>query len=149
MKLSDSQIKELQEAFKIFDVNKDGLISIRDIKQLFSMLKIKHHHNDIEAFLNMIDLNGDRTIDYNEFVNIVSQFYFLPDSDENLRSVFGKFDLNNDGYISASELLSMLRIFGRKTALRDVSTIMSLVDTNRDGRINFDEFKRIMNSDIS
>ncbi|KAJ0985337.1 hypothetical protein J5N97_003693 [Dioscorea zingiberensis] len=63
-----------------------------------------------------------------------------------LEEAFYVFDRNEDGFISPSELWSVLRRLGFKEGVRleDCERMISVFDENGDGRIDFDEFRNML-----
>lgn len=69
------------------------------------------------------------------------------DQDEaDLTEAFKVFDENGDGFISAMELQKVLGKLGFTEAneLGSVKMMISSVDVNHDGRVDFSEFKDMM-----
>lgn len=68
--------------------------------------------------------------------------------DTDLRSAFDLFDKNHDNYISVTELQSVLISLGFKEAnsLDECKSMITSVDSDGDGMVNFDEFKAMMRS---
>lgn len=62
--------------------------------------------------------------------------------EDDMRQVFKVFDLDGDGLVSVSEVLSVMQKLGLGVVMADeeVRTLFSLVDSDRDGRISFSEF---------
>ena len=56
----------LQEAFNFFDKDKNGTISLEEVKKAFSSMR-GYKKSDFEKILNEIDLNKDEKIDFAEF----------------------------------------------------------------------------------
>ncbi|CAN0841925.1 Probable calcium-binding protein CML10 [Linum grandiflorum] len=64
---------------------------------------------------------------------------------DELELVFKKFDVNGDGKISASELGSIMSSLGQKASEEELQKKMiSGVDNDGDGTIDFEEFKMMM-----
>ncbi|XP_073047242.1 calmodulin-like protein 3 [Primulina eburnea] len=63
-----------------------------------------------------------------------------------LRSVFGTFDKNEDGYITKQELRESLKNIGISAEEKDVDDMVDNFDSNGDGLIEFDEFCELFES---
>ena len=59
------------------------------------------------------------------------------------------FDKGHDGDISCAEIKSLLARFGFDHSLKDVDERIQEKDLDQDGRINFDEFLKIITRDAS
>jgi calcium-dependent protein kinase len=60
----------LKEAFEFFDKDKNGSISLEEIKKAFSKTQ-GYNHNDFNEILKQIDLNNDAVIDFAEFKSMM------------------------------------------------------------------------------
>merc|ERR1711936_143864 len=65
---------ELREAFKIFDRDKDGYISMKELKKVTSMLGTVLTKEEIEEFMAEADVDGNGKLDYDEFVKMLLQY---------------------------------------------------------------------------
>ncbi|KAM9391943.1 calcium-binding protein 5b [Pholidichthys leucotaenia] len=67
-------LKELKDAFKEFDVDGDGSITCDELKHAMEKLMGTHtSKNEADAVLKEVDGNGDGTVDFEEFVRMMSQ----------------------------------------------------------------------------
>ncbi len=62
-------------------------------------------------------------------------------SDEEIRSTFDFLDLDKNGYIGASELRHVLINMGELITDEEVDTMISMLDLNGDGQVNFQQFE--------
>ena len=67
MKGGDSE-EDLKKAFKHFDIDKDGVISRKDMKDALSKLGRNLSDKDIDDIFKDADEDGDGFVDYDEFV---------------------------------------------------------------------------------
>uniref|UniRef100_A0A8C5EWK4 Calcium-binding protein 5-like n=1 Tax=Gouania willdenowi TaxID=441366 RepID=A0A8C5EWK4_GOUWI len=67
-------LKELKDAFKEFDIDGDGSITSAELKHAMQKLLGEHtSKHEIEAVVKEADNNGDGTVDFEEFVKMMSQ----------------------------------------------------------------------------
>ncbi|XP_055080916.1 calcium-binding protein 2 isoform X3 [Periophthalmus magnuspinnatus] len=67
-------VKELRDAFKEFDSNGDGLISLAELREAMKKLMGEQVTNrEINEILREVDLNGDGLVDFEEFVRMMSR----------------------------------------------------------------------------
>lgn len=103
----------------------------------------------------IFDEDGGGDVDFQEFVSGLSAFSSKGNKEEKLRFAFKVYDIDRDGYISNGELFIVLKMMVGNN-LKDVQlqqivdkTIME-ADKDRDGKISFEEFKRMVEStDVS
>ncbi|KAH0978675.1 hypothetical protein GBA52_005852 [Prunus armeniaca] len=65
---------------------------------------------------------------------------------DQLRNMFRLFDRDGNGYISPAELAHSMAKLGHPLTAEELIGMMDEADTDRDGRIDFDEFSRAVNS---
>lgn len=99
---------------------------------------------DAMQLYKKIDLNGDGTIQFNEFVLVTLHKDELH-SQQKLRAAFDMMDKNGDQTISPDELLEVFS-FNENFNIQMAQEMITQVDTNKDGGIQFDEFNAMMRS---
>merc|ERR1712088_172073 len=62
---------DLREAFKIFDRDKDGFISMKELKKVCSMLGTMLTKEELDEFMAEADKDGNGKLDYDEFVKML------------------------------------------------------------------------------
>eukprot|EP01022_Parablepharisma_sp_SALTPOND_P028437 TRINITY_DN70963_c0_g1_i1.p5 TRINITY_DN70963_c0_g1~~TRINITY_DN70963_c0_g1_i1.p5 ORF type:complete len:178 (-),score=25.90 TRINITY_DN70963_c0_g1_i1:1809-2342(-) len=70
MKDNDTE-EELMEAFKVFDRDGSGSISSEELRHVMMNLGEKLSEEEVDKMLREADVNGDGSIDFSEFVNML------------------------------------------------------------------------------
>ena len=136
---------EVKKVFNKFDKNGDGKISRDELKDILHALGSQTTSDEVSRIMSEIDKDGDGFISLEEF----AEFHkggssSSASSTKELRDAFDLYDLDKNGLISAKELHEVLRRLGEKCTLVDCSKMISSVDKDGDGHVNFDEFKNMM-----
>lgn len=76
-------------------------------------------------------------ITFNEFVRMMSPVFTGSFDDDALYYAFKKFDGNNTGYITSTELRQILAKIGKNYTTRQVDEMIASVDKDGDGRLDF------------
>lgn len=67
-------IKELRDAFREFDTNGDGQISMAELREAMrKLLGQQLNPREVDEILKDVDLNGDGLVDFEEFVRMMSR----------------------------------------------------------------------------
>ena len=143
------QMKDVVNACKLFnqiDINGDGKINKQELlKGLQSKMKSPTLEQDVEEIYKNIDMDNNGYIEYEEFVRAaVSKEKFL--SESILRYAFRYFDKDNSGEITFDEIEEVFKesIPDKTKVHESLKKIISEVDANGDGVIDFNEFAFIM-----
>jgi serine/threonine-protein phosphatase 2B regulatory subunit len=103
----------------------------------------------------IFDEDGGGDVDFQEFVSGLSAFSSKGNKEQKLAFAFKVYDIDRDGYISNGELFIVLKMMVgsnlKDQQLQQIvdKTIME-ADLDRDGKISFEEFKKMVeNTDIS
>lgn len=135
---TQQELKELQNAFMILDINGDGKLSREEIMEGIGKINFTKLF-DIEKIIEECDADGSDFIDYSEFLTAAMDWQGTL-SKKKLEGAFKTFDLNGDGKIDLNEVKEMI---GGALDEEMYSEIMKEADTNGDGVIDFNEFEKI------
>ncbi|CAJ1015161.1 EF-hand domain/EF-hand domain pair/EF hand, putative [Leishmania lindenbergi] len=143
--LSLRQITELKETFSIFDIDCDGSITIDDLEQAFSSIGHKLSKKKLQSILREADLDSNGVIDFPEFLTLVATKLNDPEEKElEMRRAFRMYDLGNTGFISVSNLRFVMGRLGCSLTAEQAFDMISEEDTDGDGKLSFDDFRRVM-----
>ncbi|MBA0704244.1 hypothetical protein Golax_016514 [Gossypium laxum] len=140
--LSEEEIMGLKEMFKGMDTDNSGTITLEELKQGLAKQGTKLSEYEVKQLMEAADADGNGTIDYDEFITATMHMNRM-DREDHLYHAFQHFDKDNSGYITTEELDQALREYGMHDD-QDIKEIISEVDIDNDGRINYDEFVAMM-----
>ncbi|KAK9673638.1 hypothetical protein RND81_12G180400 [Saponaria officinalis] len=143
--LSTEEVAGIKEAFDGMDIGKTGKINLEQLKT--GLHKLGHHipDADVQILMEAADVDGDGALTYGEFVAVSVHIKKLA-NDEHLHRAFSFFDKNKTGFIEIDELRDALNedIDVVTNTEEVINAIMHDVDTDKDGRISYDEFAVMM-----
>lgn len=141
--LTEEQIQEFKEAFTLFDKDNNGTISKQELSTVMRSLGLSPSEQEVTDLMNEIDLNGNKSIEFSEFLTLMSRQLKQNDSEMELLEAFKVFDKNGDGYISSAELKHVLTSIGEKLSDAEVDEILKEVADGQ-GQINIEQFAEIL-----
>ncbi|CAE6945216.1 CPK3 [Symbiodinium natans] len=143
----EGALSALRETFTQLDQDGDGIITFNELKQGLKTAGFgdQFSNKDLQDLAKAVDADGSGEIDYTEFIAAAMERQAVV-QESTLWAAFRVFDKNDDGRISMKELQEVL---GTKEANKAVSKdnvkkILSEVDKNGDGFIDFNEFIEMM-----
>ncbi|KAL7611739.1 calmodulin-7 isoform X1 [Lactuca sativa] len=146
--LTDDQISEFKEAFSLFDKDGDGCITTKELGTVMRSLGQNPTEAELQDMINEVDADGNGTIDFPEFLNLMARKMKDTDSEEELKEAFRVFDKDQNGFISAAELRHVMTNLGEKLTDEEVDEMIREADVDGDGQINYEEFVKIMMAKI-
>ncbi|KAG8634775.1 hypothetical protein MANES_17G083700v8 [Manihot esculenta] len=140
----NTQLEELEQVFKKFDVNGDGKISSSELGSIMSSLGHQANEEELRKMITEFDADGDGFIDFQEFVQLNTQGVDTDEVLENLKDAFSVYDIDGNGSISAEELHKVMASLGEDCSIAECKKMISGVDSDGNGMIDFEEFKVMM-----
>ncbi|KAH7515140.1 calcium-binding allergen Bet v 3 [Ziziphus jujuba] len=162
----------LRRIFDLFDKNRDGTITGQELGQALNLLGLDVDMAELESTINSFVRPGNEGLMFEDFKALhqsLNDTYFggdmdveqeeeeadqeeeeeeMSQEDSDLTEAFKVFDEDGDGYISAHELQVVLGKLGfaEGNEIDRVEKMITSVDRNQDGRVDFFEFKDMMRS---
>ena len=81
---------------------------------------------------------GNGTIDFPEFLTMMSKKMKDVDSEEEIREAFRVFDKDGNGFISSAELRHVMTNLGEKLTDEEVDEMIREADIDGDGQVNYE-----------
>lgn len=139
---------EIKSIFNRFDTNGDGKISEDELICVLKSFGSDTSPEELKRIMSEVDVNSDGTISLDEFVGFCKGITGESDgdgfNDNDLREAFKHYDLNNNGVISATELHWILSKLGEHYTVEHCANMIKSVDSDGDGFVDFEEFKKMM-----
>ena len=144
-KLTAQESFEIKETFCQYDCNGSGKISKTELRQAMSK---KRPDEEVDLIMRLMDFDNDKKIDLSEYTKMMAvvEYQKKPET-EHFKQMFRSLDENKDGFISPDEVRSLWNIFANNIdvpSLDKVDDIMEKMDTNKDGKIVYDEFVKLI-----
>lgn len=70
-------------------------------------------------------------------------------STKSIKEIFDEFDLDGNGFVTQVEFRNALRTLGLGITSREIDQVMNRIDSNGDGKIDYQEFSGILSKDNS
>ena len=144
--ISDDMINEFKEVFNIFDKDKDGYITAKELGDLIRNLGQNPTEAEIQNMINEVDINNNGAIDFKEFLDIMLKKLKDSESEEELIEAFKIFDKDGNGLIGSEELLNVMLTLGEDSNKEEIEDLINEIDLDRDGLINYEEFLRLISN---
>lgn len=142
--LSEEEIHGLKAMFTNIDTDNSGTITYEELKKGLAQLGANLTEAEVKQLMEAADVDGNGSIDYIEFITATMHKHRL-EREENLYKAFQYFDKDSSGFITRDELETAMKEHGIADAAT-IKEIISEVDADHDGRINYEEFCTMMRS---
>ena len=141
-RLNPKEEAKLKEIFISYDKNKDGNISLEELKLGLKQLNSKTlDENDIEKIYKSLDTDKNGKIFYTEFLAaLVGETKYL--TEEKLYRAFSFLDKDHSGKIDKAAIKDV--ILHNKYIDDELDNIIEDADKNKDGVIDYNEFLDMM-----
>ena len=154
-----SEVYEIKEAFNLFDTDKSGTIDVQEFKDalnnlglddnngafVLNNLGLDDNNGAFVQLLDNIDANKSGKVDFDEFVNLLTVHGSDLTTKEDLERVYTYFLGDDKGdKIDINHLRDVCELLGEKLSDEELEEMIFRADTDKDGKVSFDEYYNIM-----
>ena len=111
-RLTEMQLNEFHEAFKVFDVDGGGSIDATELSKLMASVGQVPTDEELAEMIRIADADGSGEVDFYEFVALMAHKMADPANHEAVSEAFGMFDTTGDGKIDADEIAAVMMNVG-------------------------------------
>ena len=148
-RLKTEEFQEISEIFKKINECKTGMISFEDFKKFLINNQEKNifqgeKDEEIKKQFLGIDIDYNNKIDFTEFLaaNLDKSLYL---DKIRLKNAFDILDSDKNGIITKENIIEVLKIEKLYDNNKLAMNLIEQNDINKDGKIDFDEFYKLMN----
>lgn len=136
--------KELQEAFFLFDYDKDGKITSREVGPAVRSVGLNPTEGELKEMMTDVNNTGGK-VDVNGLVQIINKRYqSMCTTTDELKDAFQVFDKNGNGMVSIGDIKHSLTTLGERLADEELDELIREVDQNGEGQVNFEDVIKVL-----
>ena len=136
--------KEYKDAFEMFDKNKDGVITTKELANIMRSLNQDPTEEELNEMIEEVDLDKNGEVDFEEFVTLMNRRSRETNIEEDVLNAFKVFDKEGNGLISVTELRHIMTTLGEQLTEEEIDDMLKEADNDGDGYINYEEFIKNM-----
>lgn len=138
---TNDDIAALNDVFATIDVTKKGTITLQELDDCLKNSNsdfLPGIAEDLRKLQEGLCLSGEDSLNWRDFIALMMDKQLVMKED-NLRMVFDHFKKSDPNCIVVSDIVDLVGV-----SERQAKEIMMVVDKNSDGRIDFAEFRKMM-----
>jgi len=131
----------IEQFFREADTDGSGYLTVQELTSVLQRkgYKVKDDQK-IEKMFNTIDLEGDKKVSFDEYMQAMGQRPAVEHKAAHLRRVARSFDKSGDGKIDRSELKAVFAEMKSNVTDAELDRMMALADTDKSGSLDYEEF---------
>ena len=144
--LEEEKVIECKEVFDLFDKDKDGAITTKELGDVMLALGANPTQPELQEMINEVDQDGTGKIEFNVFLELFSRKMKEPITEEDLIEAFKIFKQVGDRAVSANELRHVMTTLGDRLTDEEADEMIKEAGVDENGIIHYDNYvKMIMN----
>ncbi|XP_030630782.1 calcium-binding protein 4 [Chanos chanos] len=149
--LLPEELDELLLAFKEFDYDQDGYLHYKDVADCMRTMGYMPTEMELIEIVQQIKMKWGGHVDFEDFCELMGPRMLAETAHmvgmRELQCAFKQFDFDGDGRITLEELKEAMKtLLGEKLKKGELEEILSDIDLNGDGNVDFDEFVMMLSA---
>ncbi|KAF0689815.1 Aste57867_18773 [Aphanomyces stellatus] len=140
--------REINSIFCLFDKDGSGAITQEEMESLLHVISPDITEEQIERIMVVLDENKTGEVTFEEFYNWCKSHIHEQGSKHSkhhlIREVFKMIDTDGSGTITVDEFVAIFKALGQSLDHEDVRELVYQIDRNSDGKIDFEEFEKML-----
>merc|ERR1712088_528984 len=129
-----SQIQEFKEAFQMIDADRNGIITVGDLKATYASLGVRDLDQDM---LDNMCAEAGAPINFTIFLNMLADKLHGTDPEDVIVKAFKLFDKENKGVVSAEVMTEVLKSQADRFNDEEIKNFLDLAKPNEEGNIDY------------
>ena len=135
---------DLKEVFDCYDSTGMGVLLPNDLKLLLTENGFMPNKRTVYEIIAEFDVEETGGISFREFMNAMDTKPYLNERKKDIMQVFKKYDRDGKGYITLEDIKEINRQLKENMDEDTMRQMLEKADSNRDGRMSFDDFYSVM-----
>ena len=135
---------EYKANFQMADKNHKGRISFQELKEVMEKCQCSCSEAELQDYVNDVNINENGELDMEAFLDIIENYQRDNDTEEELQEVFKIFDKNNTKLITPKNVMDIFSKIDESIKEEEILQMFKECDLDRDGYLNYEEFKRMI-----
>ena len=142
--VNENEIKGIYKRFRKLDIERKGYVTPAEFSSMPELEK-----NPLCQRICQVLCKESEKIDFVSFVKALSIFNNRGDAESQAVFMFKVYDINNDGYVTEEEMMNIFKLLVRQNLStlqlqQIVERTLKELDVDRDGKLNYSEFKKVI-----
>jgi len=134
----------VDEGFAEADKDGSGELEIKELRAAMQSLGFEAKNQTIFQMISDLDKNKSGSIDFEEFLDMMTARMSDKDTREDISKVFRLFDDDTSGSITLRNLRRVAKELGETMTDEELQEMIDRADSNGDGAVSMDDFYNIM-----
>ncbi|GAB5589788.1 hypothetical protein Unana1_04688 [Umbelopsis nana] len=141
--LNEFEIEEARECYQTLDPKNKG-VTASELAGAMRALGKTYSDQEIRTMITKADKHRKGKVDFQDFLALLENQRAKGLHEAGFVEVFEAMDSDNDGSITVQDILNYMASKGQRMTQEEVKEMVHAADVSGDGRINYEEFVKIL-----